>query len=147
MTRVIKQTTKTLILNEKGELLLLKIGIHTKQPERSHTIDIPGGFVDEGELLDQGAVREIKEETNIDVNPLDVTLVRAETNYYEDTDASFTHLMYLVKLDHTPEVTVSWEHESFWWVPLDRVLAEYELRPRMVRFIEYVRQYNLFELV
>lgn len=142
MTHV-RATTKILIINERDELLILKIGVHTKQPHRSYTLDLPGGFVDDGESERDGAVREIKEETNIDMNPNDLELIWAETNYYEDTDASFTHLLYLVGLDHTPEVKVSWEHESFMWVKLDEAAEKFEDRPRFRHVVEYMQKLKL----
>jgi 8-oxo-dGTP pyrophosphatase MutT (NUDIX family) len=137
-------TTKTLILNEKGELLLLKIGVHTQRPERSYTYDLPGGFVDEGESEHEGALREVMEETAIALNADDIRLVYGMTDYDAEHDVSVTHLLYITKLDHTPDVTVSWEHESFDWVDFATALKRFEDRPRYHTFIEHVQKYDLF---
>jgi len=144
VTRIIA-TTKTLIVNERRELLLLKIGEHTKQPERSYTKDLPGGFVDDGEAEYDGAVREIREETGIDASNEKLNLVWSQTNYYKETDASVTHLFYLLKLNHTPEVTVSWEHESYEWVDIQKAPEELSHRPRFRQVIEYVIQHGLLD--
>lgn len=143
MTRIVA-TTKTIILNEKDEMLLLRIGIHTQQPERSNTYDLPGGFVDNGESERDGAIREIQEETAITLKGDDLRLVYGMTDYNPDRNVSVTHLLYIAKLDHTPNVTVSWEHKSFEWVDFSTVLEKYDLRPRYRTFIEYVQKHELF---
>lgn len=142
MTSVVA-TTKTLIVNEKNQLLLLKIGLHTQQPERSHTWDLPGGFIDEGESEVEGAVREIKEETGIDVNPDEVNLLYGTTGYYKERDKSVTHLCYGIVFDKTPQITISWEHASYEWVDFATVLQNYELLPRYRKFIEYAQEHEL----
>lgn len=141
----IKATTKTLIVNEKGELLLLKIGVHTARPERSYTHDLPGGFIDDGEFERRGAVREVKEETDIDLAEDDLELMWAGTDYYIDGNVSFTHLFYFVRLDHTPEVKVSWEHESFAWVKPSEAIAKFDKdqRPRFITVVEYLQKLEL----
>ena len=138
-------TTKSLIVNEKNQLLLLKIGTHTQQPERSNTWDLPGGFIDPGESASEGAVREIKEETDIDVEPSRVELIHGITGYYKENDTSVTHLCYAVKLNSTPDVKVSWEHESYKWVEYSTVLQNYELHPRYKLFIEYAQNHGLIK--
>ena len=142
MTKVVA-TSKVLIVNEKDDLLILKIGVHTQQPERSHTLDLPGGFVDNGESERDGAAREIKEETDIDIDGRDLVLVWSETNYYEDQDTSVTHMIYLIKLDHTPNVVISWEHESYEWVPLTETTDRFEDKPRFKKVADYVQRHDL----
>jgi 8-oxo-dGTP pyrophosphatase MutT (NUDIX family) len=54
------------LITPKGRILVQKRGQHTVQ--RAGLVDIGvGGFVDSGELPEQAAVREIKEETGLDV--------------------------------------------------------------------------------
>ena len=52
-----------LIENEKGELLLCRRGC---EPAKG-TLDLIGGFVDPGETSEEAVVREIKEETGINI--------------------------------------------------------------------------------
>jgi 8-oxo-dGTP pyrophosphatase MutT (NUDIX family) len=137
-------TTKVLILNEKNELLLLKIGVHTKQPQRSHTIDLPGGFVDGGESEKIGAVREVMEETGIKLDPANIHLAYGMTDVNLEHNVSVTHLLYITRLDYTPEVKISWEHESFYWANFDTVLQDNDIRSRYTKFIEHVQQHDLF---
>lgn len=143
MTHLIS-TSKTLIVNDRNELLLLKIGVHTVHPERSYTYDLPGGIVNKGESERDGAVREIKEETGIDVSPSNLQLVYSETIFEKRKKVVINHLRYFVQLDYTPEVKVSWEHEMYEWVDIDLVLQQYKLRPHFQKAIEIVQQSKMF---
>ncbi|EKE37426.1 hypothetical protein ENUP19_0002G0051 [Entamoeba nuttalli] len=49
------------VLNERGELL---VGKRTFEPAKN-TLDLPGGFVDFGENAETAAIREIEEETGL----------------------------------------------------------------------------------
>ena len=55
--------TVALIQNERGELLVCRRG---KEPANG-TLDLPGGFVDMFETGEEGVIREVKEETGLDV--------------------------------------------------------------------------------
>jgi len=51
------------ILNSRGQLLTLR---RSKAPAKG-TLDLPGGFVDIGENINEALMREVKEETGLDV--------------------------------------------------------------------------------
>ena len=59
----IAAATACFIRNERGELLVAR---RKKEPAKD-TLDLPGGFVDMSENAEEAIVREIKEETNLDV--------------------------------------------------------------------------------
>ncbi len=56
--------TVAVITNERGELLVVR---RAKEPAKG-TLDLPGGFSDCYETSEQGVVREVKEETGLDVD-------------------------------------------------------------------------------
>jgi len=56
--------TVALIQDREGRLL---VGRRAREPARG-TLDLPGGFCDIGETLEEGLAREVKEETNLDVS-------------------------------------------------------------------------------
>lgn len=58
--------------------------------------DIPGGLVNFGELPQEAVIREVKEETNLDVIPISV--IYEFSNYDNEKDMIFTTLVYKVKL-------------------------------------------------
>ena len=55
--------TAAFIRNSQGDLL---VAVRGKEPAKG-TLDLPGGFVDMDETVEQGMIREIKEETGLDV--------------------------------------------------------------------------------
>lgn len=64
------------IFNDKGELLTVRRGV---EPGRG-MIDLPGGFVDPGESVEQAMLREIKEE--LDLVPVSVSYIGSFPNRY-----------------------------------------------------------------
>lgn len=55
--------TVAVILNSRGQLLCIE---RKKDPAKG-TLDLPGGFVDPGESITDGLIREVKEEINAEV--------------------------------------------------------------------------------
>ena len=55
-----------IIVNEKNELLLT---VRAFEPDKG-MLDLPGGFVDPGESVEEALIREIKEELNLDISEL-----------------------------------------------------------------------------
>lgn len=58
--------TAAFIINRRGELLVVR---RAKEPARG-TLDLPGGFCDMGETVEQGMRREIMEETGLQVRSM-----------------------------------------------------------------------------
>ena len=56
--------TVALIVNERGEWCVVR---RAKDPARG-TLDLPGGFSDMFETSEEGVIREVKEETGLDVD-------------------------------------------------------------------------------
>ncbi len=134
-------SAKTLIFNEEGKVLVLRRS--ASHPRKPHHTDLPGGLIEQGEYELIGMAREVNEESGIS---LDANMCRL---YYACTwmtprGRSLTMLMYHAHLDHTPEVTISWEHESYQWVSIDELLAREDLEEAERQSIEYAIKNNLF---
>jgi len=69
--------TAAFILNDAGELLVVR---RAKEPARG-TLDLPGGFVDMGETVEEGMRREILEETGLTAG--DIRYLFSSPNVYE----------------------------------------------------------------
>ena len=72
--------TVGLIINDKNELL---VATRAKDPAKG-TCDLPGGFVDLDESVEEGICREIKEETNLEVSKLDYLYSIPNHYFYAD---------------------------------------------------------------
>ena len=62
------------IIQENSQILLVK---RKKEPFKGYLV-LPGGFVNEGERVEDAAKREIKEETSLDIELIDILGVYSE---------------------------------------------------------------------
>lgn len=67
------------VVNRDSKILIVKRGI---EPQKGKWV-LPGGFVDDDESPEQAAIRELKEETNLDAEDVKlITLVSAQSEMY-----------------------------------------------------------------
>lgn len=138
MTKPLTESiSKTLVINEKNEVLILTVGEYKDRPDKSFKPDLPGGLVDPGETELVAVVREVQEETGIIASPDLFTLAYAKTEFFHKETKSVSKFLYVAYLPNTPEVTISWEHSEYKWVPLDELLTAVELRPFYKEAVEY----------
>ena len=138
----VESVAKVLVVNEKREVLVLTIGEYRAHPEKSFTPDLPGGMVDPGETELVAVRRELIEEAGIPADPSLFKLVYAKTEFFHGTK-SVTKFLYTLQLDETPDVTISWEHVDYEWVPLDGLLNNVEFRAFYKEAIEYTLSHGL----
>ena len=101
-------TVRGIIKNGSGEILIVKR--HPKSKTDPEMWELPGGKVERGEFFADALVREIKEETNLDVEIGD--FCEAVQNDYSHK-RTVQLMMYLV--DIRGEVRISDEHTEFMW--------------------------------
>lgn len=114
-----KIVAKAVILNSNGEVLLLKRS--QDDDSRPGDWDFPGGGIEDGEEITSGIAREIAEEAGIIVEPKELQLVYAATQFYDDAAESVTRLLFLAKTASSL-VKLSFEHDHFQWVSLVQAL-------------------------
>ena len=101
-----KKTVLVIINNEKGETLFL---LRAKRP---FGWALPGGKVNDGETLKEGLIREVFEETGIDISSCEIIFVKSDISV---TDVPVE--IYSINLDHTPVVTINKkEHLNKKWI-------------------------------
>lgn len=139
---VLESVAKALIINPKNEALILTLGEHKQRPEKSFKPDLPGGLVDPGESDRDGVIREIQEETGIDIDPNEAIPVYSKTEFYSDENKSVTKHLFVVNLDSIPTVQLSWEHSAYQWVALEE-LQNSILRSFYDEAIKYCFTHNI----
>ena len=112
------KVAKLVIIDNDGKYLLMHRSDH---PTFGIDPDLPGGTLEEGELPIETMVREVDEEAGIDINASDVREVYAGTDY---SAHGTEYCLYEIKLDHRPEVKMSWEHSAYEWLSLPDFLAK-----------------------
>ncbi len=134
-------STKTFIFNDEGKVLVLRRS--ETHPRKPHHTDLPGGLVEQGEYELIGMAREVHEETGISLDANICKLFYAHT-WIVPSGRSLSMLLYQAHFDHTPDVTISWEHESYEWLSLEALLERQDLEDTERQSIEYAMKNNLF---
>lgn len=132
----IESVAKALLINNMDEALILTIGEHKEQPDRSFKPDLPGGRVDPGENEHQAVVREISEETGISVVATQLVMAYSRTQFIIEESKSVTKHLFIANLIDKPHVRLSWEHSAYEWVKLES-LQDQVLRSFYDEAIEY----------
>jgi len=112
--------TAAFIINDRGELLVARRAL---EPAKG-SLDLPGGFVDPGESITDGMLREVKEETGAE--GIIESFLFSIPNFYEysgfvvpTTDAFFE-----VRLKDESVISANDDCENLSWIPLSEVKAE-----------------------
>ena len=82
-------TSSAIVRDAEGRILLARRALEPDQGKW----DLPGGFMDEGEHPRAAAIRELREETGLEIDPLDLVAVEVDA-YGEDEDAPSTLNLY-----------------------------------------------------
>lgn len=96
------------VIVEDGKVLLLKRKKNQKFPEQW---DLPGGHLLVGEDWEQGAKREVEEETNLKIS--NMKFVSSEKNKKFFKADSWDNEMF--QKEHLPE------HDDFIWIDIDKI--------------------------
>ena len=120
---------KVIIFNEEGKFLTM---YRTETaPSRPNTWDLPGGDLDFGEDAFEGAVREAKEETGLDISELEVFDVESHIN----KDGDFWITIAFKAKAASQDVTLSFEHSDFKWLTPEEFL-KLESADKLRRFVK-----------
>lgn len=129
---------KVVILDKDDHALVLtRSDTHPRSPLNA---DIPGGIMEDGETFEEGAIREVKEETGLDIDPLDLKLIYTLTHDFLGTSVS--RLVFAVRLPgERPDITLSWEHVEYAWRPITEV---HDMEKPYQQGIDYATEHNLW---
>jgi len=101
--------TAVLLQNENEEYLLVR---RAEEPHKG-MLDLPGGFAINNETLLQGAQRELKEETGIEVSELAYHGSYPDVDLYEGITYSIIGVVFTGKIDGNQIVKLSEESTAY----------------------------------
>ena len=114
--------TAAFIINDNDEMLVVR---RAKEPAMG-TLDLPGGFVDMYETVEEGMRREIKEETGLDVQ--DIRYLFSSPNVYEYSGMGVHTLDmdFLVHVHGNPEalkasILAADDAAEALWIPVSKI--------------------------
>jgi len=124
---------KAILLNNEGKLLTIR---RTKTaPVRPLHWDLPGGDLDFGEDPMQGMIREIKEETGLDVKNVEPFDIEAHIN----SDGVFWITVAYRVENVSGDLALSYEHDQYKWVTPDEFL-QLKSADKLQRFVKKLKQ-------
>lgn len=111
--------TVAIIENERGELLIAKRACEPKKG----TLDLIGGFVDPSERAEDALIREIKEETGIEVSESQLTFLFTLPNTYcfSNFIIHTTDLFFHVRIPSSTSFEAKDDVAACWWVAKDKL--------------------------
>jgi mutator protein MutT len=90
-------STIAIIINENDELL---VATRAHEPVKG-TLDLPGGFVDLDETGEEAVIREVKEETHLDISEIKYMFSIPNKYIYSGFEVQTLDLVYLCKVNNT----------------------------------------------
>ena len=132
-----------LATNPSTQQTMILLGLRARNLDHGDTWTIPGGSVEEGEDLADGAEREFREETGFTTSefPIDPATLRPASSVPNSAGDYFVTVVgdapSLVVPPHTGDHT--WETQSFAWFPLDELAEMPDLHPQMYAALPGIR--------
>lgn len=108
------------ILNSRGELLITRRRV---DPGKG-TLDLPGGFADIGETIEECIKREVLEETGLTVTPTRLFCTLPNKYRYSDFDVPTLDFFYECAVEDESALKASDDAADAMWVPLDEIHTE-----------------------
>ena len=113
-------STVAVIFNARGELLTAR---RTLEPARG-TLDLPGGFVDPGETLEEGCRREVREETGGEVAALRYLFSLTNVYRFSGFDVHTPDAFFLCRLADETALAAADDAAALRWLPAAEVRPE-----------------------
>lgn len=112
--------TAAFILNGEGQLLVLT---RAKDPAKG-MLDLPGGFCDIGETLEEGIAREVMEETSLEVKHVRYLFSYPNKYRYSDFDVPTVDSFFECEVDDVSGLAAHDDAKRAQWLSLDDIHTE-----------------------
>jgi len=113
-------STAAFILRPDGMLLVAR---RAKEPAKG-TLDLPGGFVDMDETVEEGMRREIKEETGLNVDSMSYLFSIPNRYSYSGMIIHTTDMFFEAHVPQTVTPIADDDAAELMWIPLENVNPE-----------------------
>lgn len=136
--------SKTIVFNGDGKLLTLRRSDDSHH--RPGGFDLPGGKLDEGESVLEGALREAEEESGLHLSADNMQLVFADNHVgrrgSDEEDLNIIWIGYVTKLVDDTLIQLSAEHKQYAWQTLEEALAQCD-SPTQTLFLTHLRDHDI----
>ena len=112
--------TVAVILNKRGELLVTRRALEPAQG----TLDLPGGFVDPGESITDGLVREVAEETHLQVQSFRFLFSLPNVYRYSGFNVHTADSFFECEITDEHAISACDDASELFWIPLHRIRPE-----------------------
>lgn len=112
---IIKNIVGAIILNENNEFLILT---RTKDDFMGGIDELPSGNIEKKEKINDALIREIKEETNLDIKS--ITSYINSFDYISKTGKKARQFNFAITVKSTHNIKLT-EHDSYKWISIDEV--------------------------
>lgn len=113
----VKHVAKLLLIDDREHYLMMLRSAHPVFPNDP---DLPGGTLERDEDPKLAMVREVYEEAGVNVPANDARLLYKGDEF--STHNTMYHL-YVCRVARRPDITISWEHESYRWMKREEFMA------------------------
>lgn len=113
-----KTVAKVMIVDQDDQYLLM---YRSEHPTFGTDPDLPGGLQEDEETEFETMIREAEEEASVQLDPAAAREVFSSTDY---SDHESKYVLFGARVDNRPDITMSWEHSSYEWVPRHEFIAK-----------------------
>ncbi len=105
------------ILDDKGRLLVTQ----RKEDPTKGSLDLPGGFTEPGEGVEESLIREIKEELNLEITFLSYLCSFPNTYRYKSVAYPITDMAFVCQVDNFDTIRAMDDISDFSFVPFNGI--------------------------
>lgn len=106
-----------IIVNNKNELLVAR---RAKEPAKG-TLDLPGGFADCGETVEDGVAREVMEETGLHVTATKYLFSLPNVYIYSGFEVHTLDMFFLCEIENMNFIQPNDDVEQLQWIPIEEI--------------------------